>query len=399
MPLPNNMHPLALVSPDSVAYAKELHSRIQFFHSEDDLATFITNPSVANISNKETGERPIHIAARFGHLSAMRLLYRRGANLNSTCKQGNTALHVAVANNNYWCSRFLITRGILKDRLNDIGIPAWAGTDGTALFPNYLKALETSTSSKMVSVALELLSRTHNRVDLDEYLKTLKLHKALFPQFWRKSLRKKAKQVKKLIKRSNLKAARSNKKRADLDLCDATAESVFAKIRNSMNDKLEKIIHVFRRFDTDDSGEIDRKELLYGLRELNVRLNKEQIKVFIETIDPNNDGSITFAELKRALKPSPDRNPKSHILPQIVHGNTKLPGTQPNLQKSKSSHKRRKKPSKSPKIDHKYRTVVLHEEIGGPVSIQFDDAAEKTSPYFNDDVWNNTLPGIVSVSI
>ena len=67
--------------------------------------------------------------------------------------------------------RFLITRGILKT-VNDIGIPAWAGTDGTSLFPNYLKALETSTSSKMVSVALELLTRTHDRVELDEYLKT-----------------------------------------------------------------------------------------------------------------------------------------------------------------------------------------------------------------------------------
>ena len=393
------MHPLALVSPGSVAYVKELHSRIQFFHSENDLATFITNPSVANISNKETGERPIHIAARFGHLSAMRLLYRRGANLNSTCKQGNTALHVAVANNNYWCSRFLIARGISKDKLNDIGIPAWAGTDGTALFPDYLKALETATSSKMISVALELLSRTCSRVELDEYLKTLKLHKALFPQFWRKALRKKAKQVKQQIKRSNLKRSRANKDQTDSNSCDATAESVFAKIRDSMNDKLEKIIHVFRRFDTDDSGEIDRKELLYGLRELNVRLNRAQIKIFIETIDPNNDGSITFAELKRALKLSSNRNPKSPKLPPIVHGNPKLPESQSNLQKSKSSRKRRKKATTSQKDDHKYRRVVLHEEIGGPVSIQFDDGAEKTSPYFNNDVWNNTLPGIISVSV
>ena len=95
---------------------------------------------------------------------------------------------------------------------------------------------------------------------------------------------------------------RLNHDEAQIDKDEITAESVFEKIRNSMNDKLEKIIHVFRRFDTDNSGEIDRKELLYGLRDLNVRLNGEQIKLFIETIDPDNDGSIAFFELKQALK-------------------------------------------------------------------------------------------------
>merc|ERR1711991_269566 len=95
---------------------------------------------------------------------------------------------------------------------------------------------------------------------------------------------------------------RLNLDKAQIDKDEITADAVFEKIRNSMNDKLKKIIHVFRRFDTDNSGEIDRKELLYGLRDLKVRLNRDQIKLFIETIDPNNDGTITFLELKQALK-------------------------------------------------------------------------------------------------
>ena len=165
-----------------------------------------------------------------------------------------------------------------------------------------------------------------------------------------------------------------------------------------MNDKLEKIIHVFRRFDTDNSGEIDRKELLYGLRDLNVRLNQHQIKLFIETIDPNNDGTITFSELKQALKKTTKKDKervrdKYQKLPEINKTSTTSPSKKLNEKKS---------PKKSPKVHRRaakkkqsqFRTVILHEDIGGPVPIKFDDSAKTTSPYFDGSAWTSTLPGI-----
>ena len=408
----SSLHPLAFVSPNSKAYVNELHSRIQFQHDAKDLATFIINPSMANLRNSSNGERPIHIAARVGHLSALRLLYRRGANLNATCFMGNTALHLSISNNNYWCSRFLISRGVSKEYLNNIGIPAWAGADGTCLFPSYLKALQTATTNKMVAVALELLLKTPDRVNLDEYLQTIENHKIHFPHLWRKKTKKQSRRVKKLIKRCTMiEKRRLNLDEAQIDKDEITAESVFEKIRNSMNDKLEKIIHVFRRFDTDNSGEIDRKELLYGLRDLNVRLNGEQIKLFIETIDPNNDGSIAFFELKQALKKkSKDdedkegknkkrKNSSYEKLPPIIITNNNDKTSPLSSTTKKKKHLKKKNSPKnnnkaSERKQHQYRTVILHEDIGGPVPIKFDDGAEKTSPYFDDDAWNNTLPGI-----
>lgn len=395
-----DLHPLAFVSPNSKAYINELHSRIQFQHDPKDLATFITNVTTANLKSPVTGERPIHVAARVGHLSALHLLYRNGANLNAKCNLGNTALHISIHNNNYWCSRFLISRGVSKDVVNNIGIPAWAGVDGVCLYPSFLKALQTATTNKMVSIAFELLQKTPDRIKLDEYLQVVSDHKLCFPHLWRKSVRKKNKKVKRMIKRCNLiDEQQLNRNGSNTTDEQVTAEAVFETIRNSMNDKLEKIIHVFRRFDTDNSGEIDRKELLYGLRDLNVRLNQHQIKLFIETIDPNNDGTITFLELKQALKKTTKkdeerRRDKYQKLPEINKTSTTAP--------SKKINKNKKCPKKSPKLHRRtakkkqgqFRTVILHEDIGGPVPIKFDDGAKTTSPYFDGSAWTSTLPGI-----
>ena len=52
----SSLHPLAFVSPNSKAYVNELHSRIQFQHDAKDLATFIINPSMANLRNSSNGE-------------------------------------------------------------------------------------------------------------------------------------------------------------------------------------------------------------------------------------------------------------------------------------------------------------------------------------------------------
>ena len=133
--------------------------------------------------------------------------------------------------------------------------------------------------------------------------------------------------------------------------------------------------------------------------------------MFIETIDPNNDGSIAFFELKQALKKkSKDdedkegknkkrKNSSYEKLPPIIITNNNDKTSPLSSTTKKKKHLKKKNSPKnnnkaSERKQHQYRTVILHEDIGGPVPIKFDDGAEKTSPYFDDDAWNNTLPGI-----
>lgn len=59
--------------------------------------------------NTESRQTPLHIAARRGHVSVIENLYRHGADLNAQDNEGNTALHIAVQNNNAEVIRALLS--------------------------------------------------------------------------------------------------------------------------------------------------------------------------------------------------------------------------------------------------------------------------------------------------
>lgn len=60
----------------------------------------------------QNGLNALHLASKDGHIEIVRELLKRGANVNSATKKGNTALHIASLGKNILhtvCSSILIT--------------------------------------------------------------------------------------------------------------------------------------------------------------------------------------------------------------------------------------------------------------------------------------------------
>ncbi len=67
-------------------------------------------------------------------------------------------------------------------------------------------------------------------------------------------------------------------------------------------DSARKIEELFRRLDTDGSGELSVRELAEGLVSLHVSLTPRELRLFASSIDVNGNGSISFQEFLRAAQ-------------------------------------------------------------------------------------------------
>ena len=75
----------------------------------------------AKSGKHENGKPALLVAAGEGHLDALRLLRRHGANLNATDEHGSTALMDAVYNGKPDCAEALLEWGADKDAANNSG--------------------------------------------------------------------------------------------------------------------------------------------------------------------------------------------------------------------------------------------------------------------------------------
>jgi len=84
------------------------------------------------------------------------------------------------------------------------------------------------------------------------------------------------------------------------------------------SDDLEELKQMFARFDTDGSGDIAKKELIYLFEELMPQyahdVNERQILIkLISEVDVNNDGSLDFNEFVRLVRRAHDFEVQSRI--------------------------------------------------------------------------------------
>ena len=85
-----------------------------------------------------SGETPLHTASRNGHLSVVKYLISRGADVNKADNSGYTPLHTASMDGHLPVVEYLMSHGDLNPADNDGWTPLLIGSmDGHLLIVNY----------------------------------------------------------------------------------------------------------------------------------------------------------------------------------------------------------------------------------------------------------------------
>lgn len=88
---------------------------------------------------------------------------------------------------------------------------------------------------------------------------------------------------------------------------DAEGEGdIAAQLRHRLDGSLQRMSDLFRAIDTSWDGYVSRDELGLALRALGLDVSREELRALFAQIDTDNSGEIDFKELKRALQLRPD---------------------------------------------------------------------------------------------
>lgn len=130
---------------------------------------------------------PLWCAAAAGHLNIVKLLVRKGANVNSTTKSNSTPLRAACFDGYYDIIKFLISHGagnyvLLSDLyLNFPKLIGWLSIFVSTFFFTTLK-LKLHLSNKMVFGVHKKLHFSRKRGNKWKKIETLIIHLSLFEQ-------------------------------------------------------------------------------------------------------------------------------------------------------------------------------------------------------------------------
>ena len=80
------------------------------------------------------------------------------------------------------------------------------------------------------------------------------------------------------------------------------AGAVLAELRNALSANLSRCIDLFREWDADGSGSIDKKELHRALTTLGMGCSVEESNQLFDSLDDDHSGEIEFGELHMKLK-------------------------------------------------------------------------------------------------
>jgi len=115
---------------------------------------FTKRPEVTvELCDPTNGNRPLHIAAKAGHLNIIKLLIDElGADVNAQNRDGNTPLHFAIGYNNFDCAIQLKISKASDDITNNKGHKACRGIKGTRSYG--IAALVSANTPKRADIAL-----------------------------------------------------------------------------------------------------------------------------------------------------------------------------------------------------------------------------------------------------
>jgi hypothetical protein len=83
----------------------------------------------------------------------------------------------------------------------------------------------------------------------------------------------------------------------DYDAYRSQWEAIFNEMKDMWADVSKKTLEkVFKKYDTDDSGSIEKDELAAMMAELGTSLTDEQVEAALKDLDMNGDGVVDFSE-------------------------------------------------------------------------------------------------------
>ena len=80
------------------------------------------------------------------------------------------------------------------------------------------------------------------------------------------------------------------------------AEHLPNLLRKLLKARWERVISIFKAWDEDGNGSVDRAEFARGLEVLGIVATADEVKAFFAQFDPDNSGALDFRELSSALR-------------------------------------------------------------------------------------------------
>jgi Ca2+-binding EF-hand superfamily protein len=75
------------------------------------------------------------------------------------------------------------------------------------------------------------------------------------------------------------------------------------RLRNALTGSWTRVQDLFREWDADGGGTVDRNELYRALALLGLRASREEVNELFSALDSNGDGELSFEELRRQVSP------------------------------------------------------------------------------------------------
>lgn len=168
--------------PNPLDYWK-LHEAVRIGNL-DDVQRFVSSTRDTTILDPSTGNSPLHIAAKFGHLKIVRYLIEKSANVNAKNLSGDTPLHLALNNDRFDCAIQLKVAGADDIIKNMQGFRACTGSDGTRSYGT--AALMSAISPKQIDIALSICETNTDDINIEIYEKAGKYAKNTLKDEWDK---------------------------------------------------------------------------------------------------------------------------------------------------------------------------------------------------------------------
>ena len=83
--------------------------------------------------------------------------------------------------------------------------------------------------------------------------------------------------------------------------------SVSQQIGEALADNGARVMDLFREWDTNGDGSVDKKEFRENMVKLGLEVDKKEIDALFDSWDKDGGGSLDYKELGKLLRPSPTK--------------------------------------------------------------------------------------------